>query len=229
MCGRFAVGDTNGTDWADWLAIEPEVEWPISDWPAANWNVAPTQPVGILRRTDAGRIASTARWGLIPHWWRKPLSEFRLTTFNARSEEASGKPTFREAWKHGHCVIPAIGYYEWTGKKGAKTPWFITSRRNTPGLWFAGLWTEPEVDGARLLTCTILTTAAGAATQHLHPRSPVVLEDHEVEDWLSLAEGAAGFMHPIPNDRVDIWEVDKAVGKVSNNGASLIEPVGLPL
>ncbi|MEM7424093.1 MAG: SOS response-associated peptidase [Pseudomonadota bacterium] len=229
MCGRFAVGDTDGTDWADWLAIEPDLGWPPPGRPAANWNVAPTQRVEMVRLVDGVRRADAARWGLIPFWWRKPLSEFRMTTFNARSEEASGKPTFRDAWKRGHCVIPAIGYYEWTGKKGAKTPYFITNTRNTPGLWFAGLWTAPMVDGERMLTCTILTTAAGQATVHLHPRSPVVLEDADAADWLAYAGDPASMMRPIPDDRVTLHEVDRAVGKVSNNGPNLIERVGLDL
>ncbi|MEM9139051.1 MAG: SOS response-associated peptidase [Pseudomonadota bacterium] len=225
MCGRFAVGDTDGTDWADWLALDPELDWPLADWPGASWNIAPTQPVGIVLKGPSGRRAGPARWGLVPHWWQKPLAEFRLTTFNARSEEAAGKPMFRDAWAKRRCLIPAIGWYEWSGEKGAKQPWFITIRRNTPGFWFAGLWSRAEVEGEIIVSATILTTAAGEATRHLHPRSPVVLDDDQAGDWLSgQGPDGANLMQAPPDDRVDLWAVDRAVGQVRTNHAGLIEP-----
>ena len=227
MCGRFAVGETSGSDWIDWLAIEAEQGWPPPDWPVPSWNIAPTQGVGFVCLQNDRRIARVGRWGLIPHWWRKPLAEFRATTFNARSEEAAGKPMFRDAWKRSRCLIPSIGYYEWTGKKGDKTPWFITMQRNTPGMWFAGLWAEANVTGAAVVSCTILTTAAGEATRHLHPRSPVVLDEADARAWLDGPADPASLMRPIADNRTQIREVDRAVGKVANNGPRLIEPAGL--
>ena len=229
MCGRFAIGDTDGADWGDWLAIDPEIGWPPADWPTANWNVAPTQPVGIVYERDGTRRARVARWGLVPHWWKKPLKEFKATTFNARSEEVSKKPMFRDAWARRRCVIPAIGWYEWSGRKGDKTPWFITIRRNTPGFFFAGLWADATVDGERLTSCTILTTAAGDATKHLHPRTPVVLEEEAVAHWLDLAADPMTLMRAPKDDRVDLWEVDRAVGQVRNNGPEMIARAGLGL
>jgi putative SOS response-associated peptidase YedK len=164
----------------------------------------------------------------VPHWWRKPLAEFRATTFNARAEEAAAKPMFRDAWAVRRCLVPAIGYYEWTGAKGAKTPWFITMRRNAPGILFAGLWAAARVEGEWLLSCTILTTAAGEATRHLHPRSPVVLTEEAAERWLSGGDGAE-LMTPVPDERVEMWPVDRAVGQVRNDGPQLIERAGLAL
>lgn len=222
MCGRFAVGDTDGTDWADWLALDPELDWPLEDWPAASWNIAPTQSIGIVLKGPNGRRAGPARWGLVPSWWQKPLSEFKLTTFNARSEEAAGKPLFRDAWARRRCLIPAIGWYEWSGPKGEKQPFYITVQRNTPGFWFAGLWARAEVDGSTLVSATILTTAAGQATQHLHPRSPVVLSETQANEWLDEAD--PGLMAPPPDDQVQLWPVDKSVGKVKVNGPELIQP-----
>lgn len=227
MCGRFAVGETETIDWRDWLTVDPEAAWPIPGWPSARWNVAPTDPVGIVRLRDGRRQAAVARWGLVPHWWRKPLSEMKVATFNARSEEAAGKPMFRDAWSARRCLIPAIGYYEWTGAKAAKTPWFVSARRNTPGILFAGLWENATVEGQRLLSCTILTTGAGEATRHLHPRSPVVLPEHSAQSWLDGSADAADLMRPILDDRVEFWPVDRAVGQVRNDGPALVERAGL--
>lgn len=220
MCGRFALGDTDGTDWADWLALDPDMDWPPADWPTARWNVAPTQKVPMVIDAPGGRRAGAVRWGLIPHWWKQPVAEFRLTTFNARSEEAAAKPMFRDAWARRRCLIPAIGWYEWSGPKGAKTPWFITIRRNTPGFWFAGLWSQVALDGEKVVSCTILTTAAGEATKHLHPRSPVVLDEDQAAAWLEAADPA--LMRAPDDARVELWEADKAVGKVANDGPELM-------
>ena len=222
MCGRFAVGNVVEADWSAWLDTAE------AEWPAARWNIAPTTEVAIRR---ADRRLCRARWGLVPHWWSKPLALMKATTFNARSEEAAEKPFFRDAWAgrgaSGRCLIPAIGYYEWSGRKGAKTPWFVTTRRNTPGFCFAGLWAESRIGGETLLSCTILTTAAGAATAHLHPRSPVILEDSAWAHW--LAEPSPDLMRPPEDDRLDLWEVGPAVGNVRNEGPELIERVGLPI
>lgn len=224
MCGRFAVGNIEEQTWSDWLGTDlPETR------PEPRWNVAPTTEILILRD---GRQTATARWGLIPHWWKKPLALMKATTFNARSEEVAGKPMFRDAWaargRSGRCLIPAIGYYEWSGKKGAKTPWFVTTRGNRPGICMAGLWAEAFIDGAWLRSTTILTAAAGQATAHLHPRTPVILAEGDWDDWLSGAR-TAELMRAPEDAQVDLWEVGPEVGNVRNEGPGLIDRAGLGL
>jgi putative SOS response-associated peptidase YedK len=236
MCGRFAVGDPGGSlagnpagsgsgeDWADWLGIDRD-----SPWPAPSWNVAPTQKAAIVGQGKRGRSLVQARWGLVPHWWEKPLSEFRATTFNARSEEAAAKPMFRDAWRNGRCLVPAIGYYEWSGKARAKRAFFITLKGNAPGFCMAGLWAQARIGGEKLLSFAVLTCAAGEATRHIHPRSPVILAETDWKHWLTPGSDAAGLMRPAADDRIDLREVGPAVGNVRNDGPELIEPGGLGL
>ncbi len=223
MCGRFAVGDPDDALWAEWLGTDAP-----GPWPEPNWNLAPTQTAAIVTGAAAPRVQRLARWGLVPRWWSKPLAELKASTFNARSEEASAKPMFRDAWARARCLVPALGYYEWSGKPGAKRAWFVTLERNAPGIAFAGLWAEARVEGEALSSFTILTTAAGQATRHLHPRSPVILAEADWEGWLS---GAAGpeLMRPPEDARVRLWEVDARVGKVRENGPELIARAGLDL
>lgn len=222
MCGRFAVGDTRGDDWADWLGIDGD-----SPWPAPSWNVAPTQMAGIVGQGKRGRSLVQARWGLIPDWWKKPLAEFRATTFNARSEEAAGKPMFRDAWRRGRCLVPAIGYYEWSGKPGSKRAFYISLKGNAPGFCMAGLWTQATIGDAKLLSFTVLTCPAGEATRQLHPRSPVVLSAADWQRWFTPNADVADLMRPAADDRVDLREVGPAVGNVRNNGPELIEPAAM--
>ena len=219
MCGRFAVGDARGEEWADWLGIDRD-----SPWPTPSWNVAPTQMAGIVGAGKRGRSLLQARWGLVPKWWNKPLAEFRATTFNARSEEAAEKPMFRDAWRSGRCLVPAIGYYEWSGKPGSKRGFFITRKGNAPGFCMAGLWAQASIGGEKLLSFTVLTCPAGEATRHIHPRSPVVLDEVDWDRWLTAGSDAADLMRPVADDRVGLAEVGPAVGNVRNDGPELIEP-----
>ena len=127
------------------------------------YNIAPTQPVLIARLDPKGaRQLRLVRWGLIPSWVKDPR-EF-ATLINARAETASDKPSFRGAMRHRRCLVPADGFYEWTGGRGTKQPHFI--RLNDNELFaFAGLseiWLG--ADGSEIETMAILTTRAQTMT-----------------------------------------------------------------
>src|SRR6185369_14614438 len=100
MCGRF---------------VTPEIAAMERFWHIGrhNWhqfilpvfNVAPTTQVPILLKDEEGVWEGrSARWGLIPSWWKRP--EPPTMTFNARSEEAASKPTWRDAMKGRRCLMP---------------------------------------------------------------------------------------------------------------------------
>ena len=60
---------------------------------------------------------------------------------NARAEGIAAKPAFREAVRERRCLLPADGFYEWQGEKGARVPFVI----RPPGggiIAFAGLWQD---------------------------------------------------------------------------------------
>ena len=145
-----------------------------------------------MRAEENSRRLSMLRWGLIPAWAKDPNIGYKL--INARSETASAKPAFRGAWRHRRCLIPADGFYEWTGREATRQPWLITMKDDSL-FAFAGLWerwTVPEglnlrgslaelAPGDSLETCTILTTAANDAIRELHDRMPVILPREHFE------------------------------------------------
>ncbi|WP_281404869.1 SOS response-associated peptidase family protein [Methylocystis sp. B8] len=103
------------------------------------YNIAPTTQIEVIRLGLQGKELTPMRWRLVPLWRRDPFSELPAT-FNARAPKQSPKkPMFRSAFKSGRCVIPASGFYEWTGAKGAKTPHYFSAPDGRP-LAFAGLW-----------------------------------------------------------------------------------------
>jgi putative SOS response-associated peptidase YedK len=117
------------------------------------------------------------RWGLIPGWWKKAAKEMPAT-FNARAESVAEKPMFRDAFKARRSIIPASGFYEWTGEKGAKQPHLFTAADGAPVLAFAGLWDRWRDPATReeILSCTIIVSGASAWMEAYHDRMPVLLE-----------------------------------------------------
>src|SRR6478736_735535 len=75
------------------------------------YNVAPTQPIPVVRLVDGRRTFALLRWGLIPSWVKDPRG-FSLL-INARAESVLEKPAFRNAMRRRRCLIPADGFYEW--------------------------------------------------------------------------------------------------------------------
>ena len=66
------------------------------------------------------------RWGLLPPFYRTANGGPLL--INARAEGIAAKPAFREAVRERRCLVPADGFYEWQGEKGAQTPFVIRPR-----------------------------------------------------------------------------------------------------
>ena len=132
MCGRF----TQHYTWAEINAFLDLTG------PARNlrprYNIAPTTTIDVARAGESGREIVPMRWGLVPSWWKKPLKELPAT-FNARAETVAEMPMFRSAFRSRRGIIPASGFYEWTGPKGEKTPHYFSSPSGEP-LAFAGLW-----------------------------------------------------------------------------------------
>src|SRR5690554_4397020 len=99
MCGRFTL-HTSPQAVADFFDLPEE---PVL---APRYNIAPTQPVGLIRaQPDNGREWALALWGLIPSWSKDPSMGARL--INARAETVEEKPAFRAAFKRRRCLIPA--------------------------------------------------------------------------------------------------------------------------
>lgn len=173
-------------------------EWALDPPPglmfSACFNVAPTSQVPVLLSGPGdGMVLERMRWGLIPSWWKEDKPP--TLTFNARSEEAAQKPTWRDSSRHGRCLIPALGWYEWrkvervdpqNGRSiKAKEPFFIHSP-SRPLLAFAGLraqWRSSQ--GQLVSSCAILTRGASPELSFLHYRMPVVLPKGLHVPWLS--------------------------------------------
>jgi putative SOS response-associated peptidase YedK len=233
MCGRFVSPDE--------AAIERA--WHIgrhnNDPFRRSFNVQPASIIPLLKLDlESGELElATARWGLIPHWWKdaKPPN----FTFNARVEEAPSKPMWRDALRRARCLVPAEGWYEWRehersigAAKGKryKQPYYIR-RRDGRLLCFAGLlsrWAAPGADEP-MLTCSILTTAASGPLTAIYDRMPVVLADETHAAWLAPAlkdgERAVELARSrAPAEALEHYPVSTLVNNGRADSPELIEP-----
>jgi putative SOS response-associated peptidase YedK len=187
------------------------------------YNVAPSQPVIVIGRDAEGEEAvRVATWGFRAKW----LSDDRKAPINARAETAATTPMFRNAFRHGRCLVPADGWFEWQPQeRGPKVPFFF--HRPDDGLfWFAGL-AATDAQGER--TVAILTTDANEKAQAIHSRMPAMLPDAEAAAaWIEPeADGAAleKLLLPAGEDVVDAYPVSRHVNKPANDDPSCVEPV----
>jgi putative SOS response-associated peptidase YedK len=232
MCGRYVIISTP----AAIRALFGYGEQP--NFPP-RYNVAPTQPIPVVRLADGKRSFALMRWGLLPSWVKDPKT-FPLL-INARGESVLQKPAFRNAMRRRRCLIPADGFYEWQGggnAGGPKRPYFVRAKRRTqtgtdasaPPLAFAGLWeTWTGPNGEELDTAAIITTSANRTLSAIHDRMPVFVPPSAFDLWLDSAnveaDVAAALIRPADEGLLEAYEVSTAVNRVANDSDMLIEPL----
>lgn len=230
MCGRITLAVQSYKDLADYFhaAVDPEVE----AFYTPRYNIAPMSAHVVLRMHDGHREIVPARWGLINYWAKDRSVGSRQ--INARSETARTKPAYREAFERRRCVVPADGFFEWSGPKGARKPlWFHPAAGGL--LTLAGLyetWKDPET-GEPVRTFTVLTTPSNDFIAPIHDRMPAILLSKDVDRWLetpengepSNAEEANALLRPAPNDFLVARPVSTQVNSVGNEGPDLIREV----
>ena len=191
------------------------------------YNIAPTQPIAIVRLVEGKRQFAPVRWGLLPSWVKDPKA-FTLL-INARGESVVEKPAFRAAMKRRRCLIPADGFYEWQAAGERKRPFYVHAKSGAP-LAFAGLWeTWTGPNGEELETATIVTTRANRLLAAIHDRMPVIVPPQGFDLWLDTASvdatTAAALIAPAPEGLLETYEISTAVNRTANDNPKLLEPV----
>lgn len=202
-----------------------------------SWNIAPTDDIPVLfaskRESGVENRFEIGHWSLVPSFSKTLKTTY--PTFNARTEGITEKASWRKPIRSQRAIIPALGYYEWQGEKGHKTPYFIRDPHDDV-LGLAGMyswWRDPtkaddDPDKWRL-TATILTSDAVKTLADIHDRNPVILPRDLWQHWIDPT---------VVGDQALVDEAVRAgvaqasaleyyeVGPVRDNGPELIEPVG---
>lgn len=176
VCGRYSL-----TTRLDQLLLRLPGELPpgLLEHYAPRPLIAPGEPVLALRQEHGRLQPALMLWGLLPEWSKDPLAGPR--PFNARSETVAEKASFRGAWRHRRCLLPADAFFE----KGHRI-----HRRDGEPFWLAGIWDRwIGPDGSELESCCVLTTAPNPLVAPLHNRMPVILPDGLEQAWLETKDG----------------------------------------
>ena len=138
--------------------------------------VSPSCIVPVIATNKAGtRSVFPMKWG-----FTNPRTSGLL--INARSEAASSKPTFREAWASHRCIVPASYYFEWEhvgDESGRKQKYMIQPAGQTTA-WLCGLYRIEQ----GLPSFVILTREPSEAIRFIHDRMPLMMPREQVDAWI---------------------------------------------
>ena len=211
MCGRYTLTITNMADY--FKAEQGTLDFTPS------YNIAPTQTIPVVLEQGGERLLNLAKWGLLPSWVKEP-DAFKASMFNARSESAAEKASFKGPLRYKRAVIPASGFYEWKRSGTRKTPYYIQLSDGEP-IGFAGLY---DVWRDELLSCTILTTTPNDLMATLHDRMPVILSPSDYDRWLDPGvtdpDEVHDLLRPYPGE-MHAHPVSSAVNNARNDGPEL--------
>ena len=185
MCTNFAP--TRRAQWVkEALGVDLPSDYPYETYPGY---VAPL----VVKSRQTERVAcGLARFGLIPAWAKD--EKISRHTYNARSETAPEKPSYRSAWlKRQFGIVLVDNFYEPSYESGKAVRWRIELASSDPFgiacLW--DRWTDPA-SGERVVSFSMLTVNADE-----HPvmckfhkprdekRTPVIIAPNFYEHWLS--------------------------------------------
>lgn len=184
--------------------------------PAHNpdYNIPPGQKIlAVVQLEDGSNGAVNLHWGLIPSWAKDRAISSRL--INARAETLTEKPSFKKAYRHRRCLIPATGFFEWHATEAGKQPYHIY--RQDKGVFaFAGIWEHWEHDQETVYSCSIITAAANSKMAPIHDRMPVIIMPDDYTRWLDKKNTAVEIADFLAADAYRAMQISPISTRVNN-------------
>jgi len=225
MCGRFTMTHDQLELLAEDLGVRVETLPNVRP----RYNIAPTDEHFIVRMVREDREVLPAKWGLINAWAKD--ARRAAMQINARAETLETRPAYRKAFEKRRCIVPADGFFEWTGPKEKRQPfWF--HRPDGGLLYFAGLYEswQPK-PGEWQRTFTIVTTNANELLARVHDRMPVIVAREDIDDWIGPGVALSRvreLLAPPPADVLVARRVSDRVNSVRYDAPDLLDEVPGP-
>lgn len=202
MCGRVKQAEE-----LDWYQIK--IQWRpqrVQEYRPGH-NIPPGTAPLVLHQQDGEQHAECRHWGYKPAWsTRRPMSDARLDTV------LKGSPFWRPLLPR-RIIMPVDGWYEWTGDRGDRQPWYISAQDSGP-VWLAGIAAPPGV-GAEHGFAIVTDDAAGGLVD-VHDRRPVALTRDDALAWMDPALPVPQALELLTTARPETafqwWRVTRAVG-----------------
>lgn len=142
------------------------------------YNVPPgTRPIVLHQLGDGSDQIDRLFWGYKPKWYKhSPVINARLDTILKKSPMWRGLLSKR-------VLVPAEGWFEWTGETGDKQPWFIHGKDGAPLFMAAITAWQPGKDDDVEHGFAIVTDASAGGMVNIHDRRPVVLAPDAAREW----------------------------------------------
>ena len=221
MCGRFDQNDiarrfVAAFGWAD-AAIRSEAMPTV--------NAAPGTYRPVMHMEDGQLVVDDLFWGYRARWAAEKLP----VAYNARLEKITNNYWGR-LLKTGRALVPAHGWYEWTGEKGHRQPWHIHRKDREPIFMLAlanfGPFKEHKAESGFVL----VTQDAAGGLVDIHDRRPVCLNAADAAVWLDpdlsteQAEMLARSMALGP-ELFEWYKVSPELNRAGKDGENLIVPL----
>jgi putative SOS response-associated peptidase YedK len=181
------------------------------------YNIAPRQVVPVVapKSDGAGFEVAEMTWG-----WDAPWSKGVQTL--AKAETVLEKGAF-QPHLHQRCLVPADGFYEFTGPKTEKVPIRFTKPDESPFL-MAGFFRSPAESQAATPEFLLVTTASSESVAKYHDRMPLIVKPELYEAWFDAARFASVLADA---DRGELrgYAVSRALNNWRNEGEELTRAV----
>ncbi|MBO0728381.1 MAG: SOS response-associated peptidase [Acidimicrobiaceae bacterium] len=222
MCGRFGLTREQREVAGEFADLNVKIHVPPTE---PRYNIAPSQDILAVRRSEGDVTAQLLRWGIdVP--WAKPGERSR-ELINLRAETALRGGLFGKLLDSRRIAIPASHFYEWRkGVSGSRTPMVIGPAK--PELFvLAGLegdWADRET-GEIMRAAVILTTQPNGVMGKIHNRMPVILPRSSLARWLDPEQkgvDVADLLAPCPDDWLLVSQASPKVNNPRNEGPELL-------
>ncbi|WP_114417072.1 SOS response-associated peptidase [Marinospirillum perlucidum] len=215
MSGRLIITPFN---------IELEAGRPVTQMAdlITGFNLAPSQPLSILRQFGESWTLDQAFWSFTPAW----MKQLHQAPYIIRSERLESSPMFKESWQQRRCLLPVTGYYIWAQLKRQKQPFAVRRPHNRP-FFLAGLWTRyPVAPGRHYDSFGLISVAADPWLGKLTERLPLALDSQQLAAWLDPQTPLAQLRPLLTSDYpLECYPVSDLVKDPANQSSQVASPI----
>lgn len=180
MCASFMIKQRNPDEYGLNVVVRTDLE------EYYDYYVVPYRMAPVILSVDKENIVRPMQFSLVPRWSKERKVTF--ATHNARVESVEEKPTWRDAFRKRHCLVPLTHFIEpiYSGEFAGFMVAFHRTDQNV--LLAAGIWEEwvDKNSGEVLESFSIITSEPPEFIARVgHDRCPIFLNPSGAQSWIS--------------------------------------------